>query len=135
MIAIKRVVLPHLRATVHFFDMTSLVMDDRKGPAFTMYMTRPKSKHIDVSIFYEELVKSTEDLKCMPMIMHEIIHGLQYICENRGIDMAEEKEHIAYMSSYLIEQLMDIDTGEADDYSMMLDNKVNELPIKNNKKK
>jgi hypothetical protein len=42
----------------------------------------------------------------MPMIFHEIVHALQYICERRGIDMEEEKEHMGYLASFLTEQLL-----------------------------
>lgn len=34
-------------------------------------------------------------------LVHEIIHALQFICDDRGIEFTDEMEHMAYVADYI----------------------------------
>jgi len=102
----KSVEIPHLRVTVNFLDLSKLQGVEKEGSAYTTVMSQDENMQLNIAVFYENIEKSVRKIECMPMIFHEIVHVLQYICENRGIDMEEEKEHMGYLASYLTENLL-----------------------------
>lgn len=102
----KSVKIPHLRVSVHFMDLSKLQGVKKEGSAYTTIIQQDEDMNLEVGVFYEDIAKNVRKIVCMPMIVHEIIHALQYICEQRGIDMEEEKEHIGYLASYLMENLL-----------------------------
>jgi hypothetical protein len=103
----RSVSLPHLRAEVHFMDLSKLKGIPIMGSAYTCIMGGEKEDmSLDICIFYEQIEKSIKRIECMPMICHEIIHALQILCEQRIMVIEEEKEHLAYITSYLLENLL-----------------------------
>lgn len=40
------------------------------------------------------------------LIAHETMHVLQFIAEDRGIDMIREQEHMAYLMQYIMAELL-----------------------------
>ena len=104
----KKAHIPHLRATVHFMDLSKLKGVEVKGSAYTTIFEQDENMNLTVGIFYQNIEESVKRIACMPMIFHEIVHALQYICEQRSIDMELEKEHIGYMASFLTEHLLDL---------------------------
>nr|AKH47789.1 hypothetical protein [uncultured marine virus] len=105
-IAYKFVEIPHLRVTVYFMDLTKLKGVEIQGSAYTTIFDEDENMNLNIGVFYEKIEKNVKRIECMPMIIHEIVHALQYICERRNIDMEEEKEHMGYMASYLTEKLL-----------------------------
>lgn len=42
-------------------------------------------------------------------LAHEILHALQHLSEYRGIDMSQEKEHIAYLLQYIMNEFIGLE--------------------------
>lgn len=45
----------------------------------------------------------------LPSFCHELIHVMQYICAHRYISFVDEKEHIAYMYNYILNEVMGLE--------------------------
>lgn len=105
-IEFKVVEFPHLRVKVKFFDMSKLKGVPIQGAGYTTLMSKDEMHNIEIGVFFEDIEKNIKKLEATPYIFHEIIHALQYICENLGMDMEAEKESVAYMGHYLAEQLL-----------------------------
>lgn len=104
----KKVHIPHIRTHVHFLDMTKLQGIEQKGPAYTtVFNVSPHQ--INIAVFFQEIEETLKRRECVPIIAHELTHVLQYICDETGLDFAEEKEHGAYIMSFLFEQLIDLE--------------------------
>lgn len=41
-------------------------------------------------------------------LVHEIIHILQYICEDWHMNFINEREHLAYIAGYIFDEICDI---------------------------
>lgn len=103
----KEVHIPHIRTHVHFMDMSKLQgveIDGRPGYT-TVFKISPH--RIDIAVFFEDIENFLKVHNNFPILAHELVHVLQYICDETGIDFAEEKEHGAYIMSYLLEQLLE----------------------------
>lgn len=103
----KEVSFPHLRATVKFFDLSKLQGVPIKGAGYTTLMTQDENGCLEVGVFLEEIERNIKKLHCTPYVYHEITHAVQYICQERGIEMQNEMESVAYMVHYLGEQLLE----------------------------
>lgn len=105
----KEVSFPHLRAKVKFFDLSKLKGVPIMGSGYTMIMSKDENHNIEVGVFLENIAENVKKVECMPYILHEIVHALQYICEELGIDMAEEKESVAYMAHWLVVNVLGLE--------------------------
>ncbi len=105
-IHVKEVSFPHIRAKVQFFDLAKLQGIEVKGAGYTCIMSKDEFANITVGVFIEKIEETIKDVEKMPYVFHEIVHALQYICEGLGIDMAAEKESVAYMAHYLLQELL-----------------------------
>lgn len=104
----KTVDIPHLRAKVHFCDMSKLKGVPIEGSGYTCIIGESDDMHLDIGVFYEDIEDSIKRIECMPMIFHEIMHVIQALCEARSMVIEEEKEHTGYLTSYLTEQLLEL---------------------------
>ena len=102
----KEVEFPHLRAKVKFFDLSKLKGVPIQGSGYTNIMSVDELRNIEIGVFFEDIEANLKKIECMPYIFHEIIHAIQYICEERGMDMELEKESVAYMATYLLESIL-----------------------------
>ena len=102
----KKIDFPHLRASFQFLDLSKLKGVPIVGSGYTTIMSKDEFESIEIGIFLEEIEKNIKKIECMPYIFHEIIHALQYLCEERGMDMGEEKEGVAYIGTYLLQELL-----------------------------
>ena len=50
-------------------------------------------------------IKDTKAIN-ISSVAHEVLHVLQFISEDRFIDMTKEKEHFAYMMSYIMNKIL-----------------------------
>jgi hypothetical protein len=41
-----------------------------------------------------------------PSLAHEILHAIQWISKDRGIDMIKEEEHCAYMMQFILNEIL-----------------------------
>lgn len=41
-----------------------------------------------------------------PSVAHEVLHCIQFIAKDRGIDIIEEREHCAYMMQYILNRIL-----------------------------
>lgn len=99
----KKIEIPHLHFTVYLKDITELKGVEIKGGACTV----PLGDR-GVVIFVEDIEETLSVIENMVMIAHEIIHVIQIICEIYGMNIEEEKEHTAYLMSYILQQTFDL---------------------------
>lgn len=97
----KKVEFPHLGYEVIFKDMKYLKGIDIKGGGYTM----PLGDHT-CYVFIEDIEKTVKRPNILPFLSHELVHVLQFICEARAMKFTEEKEHMAYMMSHMLNQLL-----------------------------
>lgn len=103
----KRVKLDYLRVEIFFYDLSKLKGIEIKGSGFTTIQSEDEMANLEIGVFLSDIENLT--LAHMPMVMHEIVHILQIICEKRSMQFENEVEHTAYIAHYLLEQLL----GEA----------------------
>jgi hypothetical protein len=105
----KKVEIPHVRFTVFFFDLTKLQGVPKLGAGYTCVFddTFSTTGETKVCIFLEDIEENVKRIEFMPYIAHEIIHAIQILCENTGMQIHEEKEHTAYIMHYLMEQVIE----------------------------
>lgn len=41
-----------------------------------------------------------------PLLAHEVLHAIQFMCESRLIDMIKEKENVGYLMSYIMNKIL-----------------------------
>jgi CRISPR/Cas system-associated endoribonuclease Cas2 len=93
----KKAYLPHIHYTIYFKDLSELQGVEIKGSAYTIDFDKNTS-----IVFIENIKKNSKEKNALPTIAHEIVHVLQNICESRMMDFTSEKEHTAYIMSYLL---------------------------------
>lgn len=100
----KSVEIPHLRHTVHFADMSKLVLegDEIKGAGYTV-----NGGENETYVFYQDIEKLIKDPIQAPIIAHELVHVLETLCNKIGSDLTCESEHMAYIMTYLYEKLIE----------------------------
>lgn len=101
-----KIELPHLRATVGFADLTKLKGVPEQGSAYTTLISESPDKDILIGVFIKDINKSIKIIGRFPMIAHEVVHVLQILCEHRMMTAEKESEHLAYITSYLLEELL-----------------------------
>lgn len=99
--AYKTVEIPHLGYTVHFKDLSELQGVEIKGGAYCVDF----GKHVSV-VFIQDIKKSVKEPHLFPLIAHEITHVIQNICRSRMMDITQEVEHTAYLTTYLLNELL-----------------------------
>jgi hypothetical protein len=97
----KTVEIPHLRFTVHFMDISKLKGVPIKGSGYTCVM-EDKS----ICIFIENIAETVKDINHIAWVAHEIIHALAIMCEELGMKIEEEQEHMAYLMHYLLTEVI-----------------------------
>jgi len=97
----KTIEIPHLRYTIHFIDMSKLQGVDKKGGGYTCIMGERV-----ICIFMENIAESVKNIKLIPWFAHEIIHALAIMCEDMGMQIEDEKEHMAYLMHYILETVI-----------------------------
>ena len=104
----KKVELPHVRFTVYFMDLSNLMGVPQLGAGYTCVLedTFKKDGRTNVCIFLQDIEENVKNIEFVPYIAHEIMHALQILCENLGMQIEEEKEHTAYLMHYLLEQAL-----------------------------
>ena len=100
-----KVEIPHIMTVVHFADLSKLQGVEHKGFAYTCVFGEPieKSGKLEICIFIKDIEKIGE-MDYHGTLAHEIVHAIQFICEELMFDFTEEKEHTAYIISYLIRE-------------------------------
>lgn len=101
----KSVCLPHIRTTVHFLDLSKLKDVPITGSAYTIKMGDDPYK-IDICVFIKNIKSSTKKIMWMPIIAHELVHVIQLICSEIQTNIQEEQEHMAYIMTYLMGELL-----------------------------
>ncbi len=96
----KQINLPHLNITINFMDMSQLRGTDIMGFGMTCEMDD------DIVIFIQDIEKSVTELDKMPYIAHEVVHALQIICNRIQAKAENEQEHLAYIMSYVLSELI-----------------------------
>ena len=101
--AYKSVYIPHLRHTVHFADLSKLVLmgDKVRGSGYTM----PFSEH-ETYVFYQDIEKTVKDPIQAPINAHELVHVIAILLEKICGKIEKEDEHMAYLMTYLYEKLL-----------------------------
>lgn len=97
----KTVSLPHIRFTVHFFDLSQLQGIEIKGSGYTCVM-----KPDEACVFLDDIENTVKNITLAPWIAHELVHVLQIICEHINADFTNEQEHMAYIMHYLYSELL-----------------------------
>ena len=85
----------HLGYVVYIKERSKFV-GDNTSVAIAQQDTKDQS-----TIFIELPIRKIN----LSILAHEITHVLQYICESRGIDFKEEKEHMAYIMQYIFNEV------------------------------
>lgn len=104
----KTVLIPHIRTTIHFMDLSKLKGIEVKGAGYTTVFedTFAEDGRTKICIFLQDIEKNTKEMQYAPYIAHEIMHALQIICMNLGMKIEEEQEHTAYLMHYIMEELI-----------------------------
>ncbi len=88
-----KIYLPHL-------DYTILTKSFKRHTGVPN--ARAYARRIDASTVHLFLPK-----KNMPGdLAHEVVHVLQYICNDRDMDFVQEQEHMGYLMHYILGRLM-----------------------------
>jgi hypothetical protein len=59
-------------------------------------------KNGEVTIHFKRKPKNTD----FPSVAHEVMHVIQRIAHDRGIDMIKEEEHCAYLMHYILNKIL-----------------------------
>jgi hypothetical protein len=93
---IKKIVINHLGYIIYVKDVNLGQHKDR----FEMWTQKLDGCSCELYTYRKIALRDT------PTIAHEVMHVLQYIAEDRGIDMSEERENMAYLMQYIMSQIM-----------------------------
>lgn len=104
----KKIEIPHIRFTVYFMDLSRLQGVPKLGSGYTCVFedTFQEDGRTNVCIFLKDIEEIVKNIERVPYIAHEIMHALQILCENLSMSIEEEKEHMAYIMFYLLEQIL-----------------------------
>ncbi len=101
----KTIPIPHLKFTLYIQDMSKLKGIEIKDGGYTTRIDG-EEYHCKACIFFpnvKEMVKISANL---PIIAHEVMHVIQILCEDYSMSIEEEKEHTAYLMTYLLEEIV-----------------------------
>lgn len=101
----KIISIPHLKSTLYIQDMSKLKGISIKGGGFTTRVVTGNPYNTRVCIFFTDVKETVKLPENYPMIAHEIMHFIQIICQDYGMQIEEEREHTAYLMSYLLEEI------------------------------
>ncbi len=92
-----KIYLPHINYTVHFYSGKDVlrIFDDQEGKAWTAKGEK------------ESIISVRKEKDAMAgVIAHEIIHVLQNIADDRGMDFVSETEHFGYLMQYILGKIL-----------------------------
>lgn len=105
----KKIEIPHLQSTIYVNDMSMLKGGTPKGGGYAVRMEK-KIRHSYYAIFIDDIERTVCIPENFPMIAHEVMHILQFISQDYGINMEDEQENIAYLMSYILGEIIkDVD--------------------------
>ena len=105
----KKILIPHLKLTILVSDLSKLKGLEKKGSCFTTRLENinpEKDRKLGIGIFIENLEETIKIKENFPIIAHEVMHAIQIICEEYGMNIETEKEHTAYLMSYILEEII-----------------------------
>lgn len=100
----KKVIIPHLAYTIYLKDLrkpSKVVKDAMKDSTFVYKACCEKGTHFSAIYMFLPIKESD-----IPTLCHELTHAMQNICESKGIDFIRERESIAYMYQYALNELL-----------------------------
>ena len=74
----------------------------KTSPEWMLFVTERTDANTS-TIFIDSPVKTSD----IPSVIHEIVHVLQYLCADRGIDFSQEQEHTAYIAQHILNEILD----------------------------
>lgn len=96
-----KIYIPHIHYTLKVKDVSkakSYVKELLKTKVACFH----KEDNFNGCIYIKLPIKNFE----VPLLAHEVIHCLQHICETRNIDFVDEKEHMAYLMSWILNEIL-----------------------------
>ncbi len=103
----KVIHLPHLRFTLYIPDMSKLKGVDMKGGAgYTTLIEDGDESNIKACIFFDHVKEMVKIPKNFSIIAHEVMHIIQILCSEYCMSLEEEKEHTAYIMSYILDEIL-----------------------------
>ena len=102
--------IPHIRTTVYFADMKYLQTPSGKEESaggYTCIFGAPieESGKLELCVFFSDIEDFDEYEGYEAILAHELMHVIQYICQELQFDIKEEKEHTAYLMSHKFESV------------------------------
>jgi len=104
----KTIKIPHLfDFEVNVCDLKDVrgiedQMPKGKGAGFTMETDK------GAAVAFLEYKANIKKLSFAPVVAHEIVHVIQIICDRYKFKIENEQEHMAYIMSYLMQQIMEL---------------------------
>ena len=105
----KKIVLPHLyNFEVIVTDLKDVhgieeQMPKSGGAGFTM------ETDTGAAVAFHNYKESIKDISFAPVVAHEIVHVIQIICERYKFTIENEQEHMAWIMTYLMCQIMNVE--------------------------
>ena len=94
---------PYMGVRVEFADMSQMHGLEIKGEGYTCIFDMDDG-WLTVGVFVADIAQKATP-KYAPLFAHEMVHVLQAICEARHMKFENEIEHMAYIMSYILEEL------------------------------
>jgi hypothetical protein len=101
----KKIEIPHLHATLYVLDMSKLKGTEIKGAGFSS-RGEEIERHCNYLLFFQNIKESVEIPENYPLFAHEVMHILTFLCEDYNMEIKEEHEHLAYLMTYLLEEII-----------------------------
>lgn len=90
-----KVYLPHIHYTVHILTFKKSPKELPVAKAYTVKGADGKS----CAMYLPKNVKPGT-------VVHEVVHVLRYICEDKNMSFLLEEEHMAYIAQYLTNKIL-----------------------------
>ena len=96
-----KIKIPHLKYTVFILDKSKAV-GITKEYLKTRNACAVRVNNTTATVFIKMPVKQLQ----FPLLVHELVHVLQYIARDRDMDFIQEQEHFAYIMHYILNQVL-----------------------------
>ena len=101
----KKIEIPHLHATLWVMDMSKLKGTDIQGAGYCS-RGEEKERHCNYLLFFQNIEEAVTIPQNFPLFAHEVMHILTFICEDYHMEIGQEHEHMAYLMTYLLENII-----------------------------
>jgi hypothetical protein len=95
-----KIYIPHIHYRIDVSFDSAKYLNEMGMEAACAYL---KNGHVKLHF------RGKPSMRNAPTVAHEVMHAMQFISKDRGIDMTQELEHFGYMTNFVMNKIFGLE--------------------------